>query len=136
MAASQTTSFDETLGFEAYEREGEELARGRMSVADAIRQPFGIVHGGAMASLAESVTSRATFEAVGPENIAMGMSNETKFLRPVSVGHIEAVARVRHRGRTTWLWDVELSDAEGRLCALCRMTIAVRPMPSGETRRD
>ena len=61
----------------------------------------------------------------------MGMSNETKFLRPVSEGHIEAVARARHRGRTTWIWDVELSDAEGRLCALCRMTIAVRPMPDG-----
>jgi uncharacterized protein (TIGR00369 family) len=131
MAAPQTTSLDETLAFEGYEREGEELARGRMPVADPIRQPFGIVHGGAMAALAESVTSRATFEAVGPENIAMGMSNETKFLRPVSEGHIEAVARARHRGRTTWIWDVELSDAEGRLCALCRMTIAVRPMPEG-----
>lgn len=136
MAAKQTTSLDETLGFESYEREGEELARGRMDVSDVIRQPFGIVHGGAMASLAESVTSRATFEAVGPENIAMGMSNETKFLRPVSDGHIEAVARVRHRGRTTWIWDVELSDGEGRLCALCRMTIAVRPMPSGGPRGD
>jgi 1,4-dihydroxy-2-naphthoyl-CoA hydrolase len=131
MAPSQTTSLDKTLGFEAYEREGEELARGRMAVADAIRQPFGIVHGGAMAALAESVTSRATYEAVGPDHIAMGMSNETKFLRPVSEGHIEAVARTRHRGRTTWIWDVELSDADGRLCALCRMTIAVRAMPGG-----
>ena len=131
MPTPQTTSLDETLGMEGYEREGEELARGRMAVADPIRQPFGIVHGGAMAALAESVTSRATFEAVGPENIAMGMSNETKFLRPVSDGHIEAVARARHRGRTTWIWDVELFDAEGRLCALCRMTIAVRPMPDG-----
>jgi 1,4-dihydroxy-2-naphthoyl-CoA hydrolase len=127
--APEPASLDETLGFEGYEREGEELARGRMSVVNAIRQPFGIVHGGAMAALAESVTSRATYEAVGPENIAMGMSNECKFLRPVSEGHIEAVARARHRGRTTWIWDVELSDAEGRLCALCRMTIAVRPMP-------
>jgi 1,4-dihydroxy-2-naphthoyl-CoA hydrolase len=129
MGAEQTTSLDETLAFDGYEREGEELARGRMPVADAVRQPFGIVHGGAMAALAESVTSRATYEAVGPENIAMGMSNETKFLRPVSDGHIDAVARARHRGRTTWIWDVELSDAQGRLCALCRMTIAVRPMP-------
>ncbi len=131
-AAPEPASLDETLGFEGYEREGEDLARGRMSVVDAIRQPLGIVHGGAMAALAESVTSRATYEAVGPENVAMGMSNETKYLRPVSDGHIEAVARARHRGRTTWIWDVELSDAEGRLCALCRMTIAVRPMPKRE----
>jgi len=129
MPARQTTSLDETLRFDGYERDGEELARGRMEVIDEVRQPFGIVHGGAMASLAESVTSRATYETVGPEMIAMGMSNETKFLRPVSEGVIEAVARARHRGRTTWIWDVELSDGEGRLCALCRMTIAVRPMP-------
>lgn len=122
-------SLDETLGFEGYERESEELARGRMRVVDAVRQPFGIVHGGAMAALAESVTSRATYETVGPEMIAMGMSNETKFLRPVEDGVVAAVARARHRGRTTWIWDVELSDGEGRLCALCRMTIAVRPMP-------
>jgi uncharacterized protein (TIGR00369 family) len=124
------TSLEQVLGIEGFSFDGETVARARMPVIDAIKQPFGIVHGGAMASLAESVTSRATYQAVGPDNIAMGMSNETKFLRPVSDGHIEAVARVRHRGRTTWIWDVELSDAEGRLCALSRMTIAVRPMPS------
>jgi len=126
----QTAFLEETLGFDGFELEGEELARGRLTVADRVRQPFGIVHGGAMAALAESVTSRATYEAVKPEMIAVGQSNETKFLRPVSEGTIDAVARVRHRGRTTWIWDVEMSDAEGRLCALCRMTIAVRPMPS------
>ena len=125
-----TAFLEETLGFDGFELEGEELARGRLTVADRVRQPFGIVHGGAMAALAESVTSRATYEAVKPEMIAVGQSNETKFLRPVSEGTIDAVARVRHRGRTTWIWDVEMSDAEGRLCALCRMTIAVRPMPS------
>ena len=126
----QTAFLEETLGFDGFELEGEELARGRLTVADRVRQPFGIVHGGAMAALAESVTSRATYEAVKPEMIAVGQSNETKFLRPVSEGTIDAVARVRHRGRTTWIWDVEMSDDEGRLCALCRMTIAVRPMPS------
>ena len=43
---------------------------------------------------------------------------------------IHAEARARHRGRTTWVWDVEMRDDEGRLCALTRMTIAVRPMPA------
>ena len=57
----------------------------------------------------------------------MGQANDTTFLRPTSEGHITANARTRHRGRTTWVWDVEMSDDEGRVCALSRMTIAVRP---------
>jgi 1,4-dihydroxy-2-naphthoyl-CoA hydrolase len=124
-----TGTLPEVLGFEGYERPEEGLAGGRMPVTDAVRQPFGIVHGGALAALAETVTSRATYDSVGPESIAMGQSNETTFLRPVSEGTVEAVARVRHRGRTSWVWDVDMTDGEGRLCAVSRLIIAVRPMP-------
>jgi 1,4-dihydroxy-2-naphthoyl-CoA hydrolase len=123
------THLDETLGLTDFEFDGEATAHGRMPVADSIKQPFGIVHGGALAALAESVCSRATYEAVGPENMAMGQSNDTTFLRPVTEGVVEAVARARHRGRTSWVWDVEMSDSQGRLCALSRTLIAVRPMP-------
>ena len=119
------------LGIEGYEREAEDHVRARMDVTDTVRQPFGIVHGGALAALAETITSRATFEAVGPEMIAVGQTNETTFLRPISDGVVEAVARARHRGRTSWVWDVDLTDGEGRLCAVARMVIAVRPMPEG-----
>ena len=48
--------------------------------------------------------------------------------RPITDGHVNALATARHRGATTWIWDVELSDDEGRVCALSRMTIAVRQM--------
>jgi uncharacterized protein (TIGR00369 family) len=61
--------------------------------------------------------------------VAMGQSNQASFLRPVSSGTVHAVATARHRGRTTWIWDCELTDDDGRLCALVRMTIAVRPAP-------
>ena len=57
---------------------------------------------------------------------AVGLSNHTSFLRPVTEGTVHAVARPRHRGRTTWVWEVELTDDDGRLCALSRVTIAVR----------
>ena len=56
----------------------------------------------------------------------MGLANATSFLRPILEGTVHAEARARHRGRTTWLWDVEITDDEGRLCAVTRMTIAVR----------
>jgi len=132
-AQQPRTTLDATLGFEGYEFDGEASARARLPVTDAIRQPYGIVHGGAYAALAESLCSRATFDTVGPENIALGQSNETSFLRPTSAGTVNAVATARHRGRTSWVWDVEMSDGEGRLLALSRLTIAVRPMPEGAT---
>src|SRR3954470_18173601 len=98
-----------------------------MEVSDANRQPYGIVHGGAYAALAESLVSMTTALAVYKDGmIAVGPSNQTSFLRPISSGTIHAEARRRHRGRTSWVWEVDCTDDEGRLCALVRMTIAVR----------
>lgn len=123
--------FSETLGIE-YLGGGPERPAARLEVTDRIRQSFGIVHGGAFATLAESLCSRATYEAVAPAGmVAMGQSNYATFLRPISAGVVHAVATPRHRGRTTWVWDCEISDDEGRICALVRMTIAVRPLPAG-----
>ena len=103
-----------------------------MSVEDQpVLQPMGIVHGGVYATMAEGMTSEATFRAVYPEgNIAVGMSNQTSFLRPITHGTIHAEARRRHRGRTTWLWEVDFTDDDRRLCAVTRVTIAVRPIPA------
>jgi 1,4-dihydroxy-2-naphthoyl-CoA hydrolase len=64
----------------------------------------------------------------GEGKVAQGMSNQTSFLRPIFGGTIHAVARRRHRGRTTWVWEVDIVDDEDRVCALVRMTIAVREL--------
>lgn len=105
-------------------------ARARIPMRDELRQPVGLMHGGAMSSLVESVCSRATALAVLDEGMAaMGQSISVSFIRPVTEGHAEVVARARHRGRTTWVWDAEVRDADDRLCAIAQMTIAVRPLP-------
>src|SRR3954454_15278916 len=110
----------------------EELVTAQVPVRDALPQPFGLVHGGVLASIAETLASLGTAVVVIPEgNAAMGSSNHTSFLRPIVDGTIHARALRRHRGRTTWVWDVEITDDGGRLCALTRMTIAVRPAPGG-----
>ena len=62
----------------------------------------------------------------------MGQANETIFLRPVRAGRSTPAARALHRGRTSWVWDVEMTDDDGRLCATSRLIIAVRPMPDSE----
>ena len=119
-------ALDGALGFELLEL-GEDRATGRVAVTDRVRQPFGLVHGGAYAALAESLAAMATFRAVAGQGLAaLGLSNHTSFLRPVLEGTVHADARRRHRGRTTWLWEVDFSDDEGRLCALSRVTLAVR----------
>ena len=128
--------FGNHIGIE-YAELSPERARARLAVTPEVLQPFGIVHGGAIAALAESVTSRATYNAVAPDGmISMGQSNQASFLRPIPSGHVNATAVSRHRGRTTWVWDCEISDDDGRLCALVRMTIAVRPMPPAARATD
>jgi 1,4-dihydroxy-2-naphthoyl-CoA hydrolase len=117
----------ELIGIE-YQDGGAEEVRARVEVTDDVRQPAGLVHGGVYAALAESICSAATWMAVrGDGMAAMGQANSATFLRPITEGYVNAVARPRHRGRTTWVWDVEISDDEGRICTLVRMTVAVRP---------
>jgi uncharacterized protein (TIGR00369 family) len=78
------------------------------------------------------MASVATHLAVaGQGEMAMGLSNSTSFLRPVTEGTVHARAIRLHRGRTTWVWDVLFTDEAGRSCAATRMTIAVRPVPAG-----
>lgn len=120
--------FDRHYGLELLEL-SEEVVRARVAVRDELKQPAGLVHGGVYASMAEAMASIATgFSVLELGCTAMGLSNNTSFLRPVTAGTVHAHATRLHRGRTTWVWDVHFSDDEGRLCAVTRMTIAVREL--------
>jgi len=89
----------------------------RVEVTDALKQPLGLLHGGVFAALADQLTTDAATRAI---------SSQTSFLRPVTGGHVNATARRRHNGRTTAVWEVDMTDDEGRLCALVRITLASR----------
>ncbi len=103
---------------------------GSFEVTDAERQPYGVVHGGMYAALAENVASMGTAVAVLADgDIALGQSNNTTFLRPSFEGTIEALAIPLHRGRTSWVWTVDMSNA-GKRVAHSIVTLAVRPKPS------
>jgi uncharacterized protein (TIGR00369 family) len=125
-APAELTGFDALYGLEIVSIDDEEVVA-RVPVRDELRQPAGLVHGGVFASMAEAMASMATYFAVHQDGkTAQGLSNQTSFLRPITEGTIHAVARRRHRGRTTWVWEVDVTDDADRLCALVRMTIAVR----------
>jgi 1,4-dihydroxy-2-naphthoyl-CoA hydrolase len=113
------------LGFDIYEADAQS-ASARFEVANCHRQPFGIVHGGVYAALAEGMTSYATFvQVANQDKIAVGTSNFTSFLRPVSKGTVSAHGRVIHSGRTSWVWEVEFTNDQGKRCAVSRVSLAV-----------
>jgi 1,4-dihydroxy-2-naphthoyl-CoA hydrolase len=119
-------TLDGRLGFQIVQLTAE-LAIGRVRVTNNVKQRMGLVHGGAYAALAEMLASEATLAQVFHEGmIAVGLSNDSKFLRPTSEGTITATAALLHQGRTTWIWDVVFTDELGRSCAVSRVTIAVR----------
>lgn len=117
---------DATLGIIYDELTGNSV-RGRLVVTDGHKQPAGLVHGGVYAAIGESAAAYGTFSAIADDGkVPLGISNSTSFLRPISSGSIGISAEPRHTGRTTWVWDVEMSDDDGRLCAVSRVTVAIR----------
>lgn len=123
-------TLDDVLGFELLEA-SPERCRARFAAEKRVQQPLGLVHGGAYAALAESMVSATTHLAVASDgNFAVGQSNATHFFRPATEGHVHAEGTPIHMGRTSWVWDVRFTDDEERLCAVSRVTLAVRPVPS------
>jgi 1,4-dihydroxy-2-naphthoyl-CoA hydrolase len=124
------TNMHEALGVEMAEA-GDGVVTGKLPVTDKVRQPFGLVHGGALLTLAESLTSFGTWVGVRDQGqVALGQEINASLMRPITEGHVHGTARVRRRGRTAWVWEVEITDDADRLCALIRATIAVRDAPA------
>jgi 1,4-dihydroxy-2-naphthoyl-CoA hydrolase len=124
--------FDRLYGLELLSCSDTEVLA-QVTVGEEHKQPAGLVHGGVYASVAESIASLATAIAVFDKGeMAMGLSNNTSFLRPITEGVIHARATRLHRGRTTWVWDVRFSDDADHTCAVTRMTIAVRARPDAQ----
>ena len=108
--------FDDLLGLEVTSVSGSEV-RARWTVTPALHQPFGIVHGGVHCAVVETLASRGALawrDGAGP---VVGVSNTTDFLRAVRDGTLEARAVPVHQGRSQQLWQVEITDAAGRLVA-------------------
>lgn len=135
-ALLEISPFDRHLGVELLHAD-EQLVTARVPLRPELTQPVGIVHGGVYAAIAEGVASLGANHGVAADGmIALGQSNDCSFLRPIASGAVHATAQIRHRGRTSQVWDVELTDDHGRLCAMSRVTIAVRPRPLVKTGSD
>ena len=103
-----------------------------MVVDHRTHQPFGLLHGGASVVLAETLGSMASYMCIDQKQFyCVGLEVNANHLRGVRSGRVSAVARPVHRGRTTHVWDIRLTDDSGKLTCISRLTIAVVPL--GET---
>ena len=100
-------------------------------VTPDLHQPFGLVHGGVYATMAETAASVGGSLWFGDRGQVVGVSNHTDFLRAVRGGELRAEATPLSRGRTTQLWQVEIVDEQDRLIAHSKVRLQNLPEAPG-----
>src|SRR4051812_39453841 len=109
----------------------EDIAHARLQIRENLKQPLGLLHGGIYSAVAETLASVGTVRAVWKDGLGgSGVSNVASFLRPRPSGVLDAICRRRSHDEDRWVWTTEFLDAQGRLCALVEVTVAVRPRPA------
>ena len=99
-----------------------------MQITPDLFQPLGVVHGGALISLAETVGSAGSFLLVDPEVFnVFGSVVNSQHLAPAREGRLHAVATIVVKGDFKHVWDVEIKDDAGKLISISRVTTSVNP---------
>lgn len=105
---------------------GEDFVRGTMPVDQRTKQPYGLLHGGSSAMLAETLASVAANMCVEKEGQqAVGLELNCNHVRGVTQGVVTGTARPVHIGRKTQVWDIRIEDERRKLCCVSRLTLAV-----------
>jgi 1,4-dihydroxy-2-naphthoyl-CoA hydrolase len=113
---------DELLGFRLTEISARRVV-GVLPVTPKLHQPFGILHGGALATVVETASSYGATAALGGSGQAVGLSNHTDFVRAVRDGQLRVEAMPLQVGQSTQLWQVRVSDEQDRLVAHGRVRL-------------
>ena len=117
----------ETLDIE-YIDVGEDFLLAKMPVTSKVHQPDGVLHGGATAALAESVGSAASYIFLdGSKYFVRGIEISANHVKSVKEGFVYARAIILHKGRTTQLWEIKITNEAGQLISLCKLTTIALP---------
>jgi 1,4-dihydroxy-2-naphthoyl-CoA hydrolase len=112
----------ETLKIEFIDA-GEGFLVAKMPVNSLVHQPMGLLHGGASVALAESVGSAAShFFINDKEQEVRGIEISANHLKSIREGVVFGTARIIHKGRSLHLWEIKITDEEGNLISLCKLT--------------
>lgn len=107
---------------------GDNFIVAKMPVTPRVHQPDGILHGGATVALAESVGSAAAFIFLKNKNVAVrGIEIAANHVRSVRDGYVFARAEAVHKGRTTQLWQIKITDEKENLISLVKLTTLTLP---------
>ncbi len=117
-----------TLGVETVELSAERVVL-QLEVTPAVHQPYGILHGGISALLAESAASYGAALAAGPDRHVVGIELNASHLRPVIRGTLTATATPVRAGRAVQVWEISLTDDRGHEVCRSRCTLAVLDGP-------
>ncbi|TAE67619.1 MAG: hotdog fold thioesterase [Bacteroidetes bacterium] len=105
---------------------GEDFMVAKMPVDSRTKQPFGVLHGGASVVLAESVGSVGSNCIVDISKFrCVGLEINSNHLKSVSSGYVYAKATALHIGKTTHVWDIKITNEEGKLINVSRLTMAI-----------
>jgi len=123
----------EWIGIEFIEL-GEDFLIGRMPVDHRTIQPLGVVNGGAFCALAETVGSMAANLCIDRKKfVALGLDINANHLKSAGRGSVYGTAKPFHIGKSTQVWEIKITDDEGKLCCISRLTMAVVPLlPHGK----
>ncbi|MEB8329291.1 hotdog fold thioesterase [Flavobacteriaceae bacterium KMM 6897] len=117
----------ETLEIE-YVDVGENFLVGKMPVTSKVHQPDGVLHGGAMVALAESVGSAASYIFLNAQEFFVrGIEISANHVKSIKEGDVFAKATIIHKGRTTQVWDIRITDKDDNLISLCKLTTLALP---------
>jgi 1,4-dihydroxy-2-naphthoyl-CoA hydrolase len=117
----------DTLGI-VYTDAGEDFLEATMPVNPGVHQPMGLLHGGATVALAESVGSAASLLFINPAVTEVrGIEISANHLRSKREGVVTGTARIIHQGRSLHLWEIKITDEQGKLISLCKLTNMVMP---------
>jgi 1,4-dihydroxy-2-naphthoyl-CoA hydrolase len=112
----------ETLKIEFIDA-GDGFLVAKMPVNSLVHQPMGLLHGGASVALAESVGSAAShFFINDKEQEVRGIEISANHLKSIREGVVFGTARIIHKGRSLHLWEIKITDEEGNLISLCKLT--------------
>jgi len=107
---------------------GENFLIAKMPVSPKVHQPDGVLHGGATVALAESVGSAASYVFLdGNEFFVRGIEISANHVRSITEGDVFAKATIIHKGKTTQLWEIRITDVEDRLISLCKLSTIALP---------
>ena len=110
---------------------GDDFIKARMPVDHRTHQPMGLLHGGASVALAETLGSTGAFLCVDPAKYnVVGLEINANHIRGVRDGWVIGTARPLHRGRTTQLWEIRITDVADKLVCISRLTMAVLEKPA------